>query len=48
MVVCLDRRILSKRYGQAFIASLPKCTVVRTPLSQLPQIAARWIDQGHI
>ncbi|GAB4537470.1 MAG: helicase C-terminal domain-containing protein [Anaerolineae bacterium] len=46
VVVCLDRRILSKRYGQAFIASLPRCTTIRAPLAQLPSTAARWIDEG--
>jgi DNA polymerase-3 subunit epsilon/ATP-dependent DNA helicase DinG len=46
VVVCLDRRVLSKKYGQAFVDSLPKCTPVRAPLSQLPGIAARWIDAG--
>jgi ATP-dependent DNA helicase DinG len=48
VVVCLDRRIISKRYGQAFVDSLPKCTLMRATLSQLPHIAARWIDEGHI
>ncbi len=48
VVVCLDRRVISKRYGQAFIDSLPKCTPVRAPLSQqLPGTAAQWIDEGH-
>jgi DNA polymerase-3 subunit epsilon/ATP-dependent DNA helicase DinG len=46
VVTCLDRRLLSKRYGQAFIDSLPKCTVMRAPLEQLPRSAARWIDEG--
>ena len=46
VVVCLDRRVLSKKYGQAFVDSLPRCTPVRAPLSQLPGIAARWIDEG--
>jgi len=48
VVVCLDRRVLSKRYGQAFIDSLPTCTPMRAPLHQLPLAAARWIDEGHI
>ena len=48
VVVCLDRRITSKRYGQAFVLSLPKCTVQHGPLVQLPPLAARWIDEGHI
>jgi ATP-dependent DNA helicase DinG len=48
VIVCLDRRVLSKRYGQAFIRSLPKCTTLRNPLAHLPKLAARWIDEGHI
>jgi ATP-dependent DNA helicase DinG len=48
VVVCLDRRVLSKRYGQAFIASLPKCKTIRSSLAQLPQTAARWIDEGEL
>jgi ATP-dependent DNA helicase DinG len=48
VVVCMDRRILSKRYGQAFIASLPQCTNMQAPLPQLPRAAARWIDEGNI
>ncbi len=48
VVVCLDRRITSKRYGQAFVLSLPRCTVQHGPLAHLPTMAARWIDEGHI
>jgi DNA polymerase-3 subunit epsilon/ATP-dependent DNA helicase DinG len=48
VVVCLDRRIISKRYGQAFVDSLPKCTPLRDYLSKLPPVAALWIDEGHI
>jgi DNA polymerase-3 subunit epsilon/ATP-dependent DNA helicase DinG len=48
VVVCLDRRVISKRYGQAFVDSLPKCTEMRATLSQLPAAAARWIDEGQV
>jgi len=43
VVVCLDRRILSKRYGQAFLRSLPRCTQRVGPMSDLPRSAARWL-----
>ena len=43
VVVCLDRRILSKRYGQAFLHSLPRCTQRVGPMSDLPISAARWL-----
>jgi len=44
VVVILDKRIQTKSYGQAFLDSLPACTVRRGPLVELPNVAARWID----
>jgi predicted DnaQ family exonuclease/DinG family helicase len=44
VVVILDKRLLTKSYGQAFLNSLPECTVKRGPLADLPAAAARWID----
>ena len=43
IVVVLDRRILTKSYGPLFLNSLPECTRMRAPLSQLPQAARRWL-----
>ena len=48
VVVCFDRRLLSKQYGEAFIRSLPACTEQRAPLADLPRLAARWIDEGKL
>ena len=44
IVVVLDKRVLTKRYGEKFLNSLPPCKIVRTPLSELPYTAAQWID----
>jgi DNA polymerase-3 subunit epsilon/ATP-dependent DNA helicase DinG len=44
VVVILDRRIVSKRYGQTFIDSLPTCTVRVGPLANLPRAAAKWLN----
>jgi len=44
VVVILDRRVLSKKYGHMFIDSLPKCTVHSGPMSDLPTKAARWLN----
>jgi DNA polymerase-3 subunit epsilon/ATP-dependent DNA helicase DinG len=44
VVVILDKRLLTKSYGQSFLNSLPECTVKRGPLADLPTEAARWID----
>lgn len=46
VVVVLDKRLLTKRYGAAFLNSLPQCTVHKGPLARLPGMAATWIDTG--
>jgi DNA polymerase-3 subunit epsilon/ATP-dependent DNA helicase DinG len=45
-VVMMDRRLQTKRYGEMFVRSLPSCTTVHGPLTQLPRQAALWIDKG--
>ncbi|NMB62647.1 MAG: DNA polymerase III subunit epsilon [Chloroflexi bacterium] len=44
VVTVLDRRIISKQYGQLFLNSLPVCTQKRGPVEELPALAARWLD----
>jgi DNA polymerase-3 subunit epsilon/ATP-dependent DNA helicase DinG len=44
VVVVLDRRILTKRYGRSFTESLPNCQVVQGSLQELPAMAARWLN----
>jgi predicted DnaQ family exonuclease/DinG family helicase len=44
VVVVLDRRIKSKRYGQAFLDSLPACRVEEAPPAELPALAAAWLE----
>jgi ATP-dependent DNA helicase DinG len=43
VVALFDRRVLTKRYGAAFIDSLPNCSKRIGPMVELPQAAARWI-----
>lgn len=43
IVVVLDKRLISKRYGQQFLQSLPPTSVRRGPLKQLPGLAARFL-----
>ena len=43
VVIILDRRILNKSYGQAFLDSLPTCTVRKGPAGNLPGEVRRWI-----
>jgi len=43
VVVILDRRVVSKAYGRAFVESVPRCTVRAGRLVDLPAAAARWL-----
>ncbi len=43
VVAILDRRVLTKSYGRAFIESLPDCTRRIGPLAELPKAAAKWL-----
>ncbi|MCA1553050.1 MAG: exonuclease, partial [Chloroflexi bacterium] len=43
VVAMLDRRVLTKSYGKAFIASLPKCTERRGLTRDLPSAAVEWL-----
>jgi DNA polymerase-3 subunit epsilon/ATP-dependent DNA helicase DinG len=47
VVVVLDRRILSKSYGAAFLSSLPPCTVRRIPTASVPVAAQRWLESAR-
>jgi DNA polymerase-3 subunit epsilon/ATP-dependent DNA helicase DinG len=47
VVALFDNRVISKRYGQAFLDSLPDCTVQRGTLADLPRVAAAWLDRGQ-
>ncbi len=43
IVVVLDRRLLTKRYGELFLHSLPATRVRQGPLKQLPMLAAKFL-----
>jgi len=44
VVVVLDKRVLTKTYGPAFLNSLPDCTRMRASLAKLPGAAKRWLE----
>ena len=44
VVVVLDRRLLTKKYGRLFIESLPECNKRAGSMRDLPEIAARWLN----
>ncbi len=43
VVIILDRRIQSKRYGAVFLDSIPQCTVLRGPSRDLPGAVESWL-----
>ncbi|NJN19079.1 MAG: DNA polymerase III subunit epsilon, partial [Oscillochloris sp.] len=43
IVVVLDKRLLTKKYGNQFLGSLPNTRVRTGPLAQLPLLAARFL-----
>ncbi|MDP2673558.1 MAG: helicase C-terminal domain-containing protein [Dehalococcoidia bacterium] len=45
VVAVLDRRIVSKSYGAAFLDSLPPCRVREAPLRELAALTAEWLGQ---
>jgi DNA polymerase-3 subunit epsilon/ATP-dependent DNA helicase DinG len=44
VVAILDRRILTKQYGRAFLESLPECTTHLGALAELPRSATQWLN----
>ena len=44
VVVILDKRVLTKKYGRQFIESLPVCTTKVGTVIDLPKIAAKWLE----
>ena len=44
VVVILDKRVLTKRYGRQFIDSLPGCTTKVGTVIDLPKAAAKWLE----
>jgi DNA polymerase-3 subunit epsilon/ATP-dependent DNA helicase DinG len=45
VVAILDRRLHTKRYGRAFLDSLPDCTVRVGSANDLPELASRWLER---
>ena len=46
-ILVLDKRIIARSYGKAFLDSIPPCTVRTTPLSTVPGQAAEWAKSGR-
>jgi predicted DnaQ family exonuclease/DinG family helicase len=48
VVVLLDKRVLTKTYGSAFLEAIPKCTFRRGSIQDLPRLAAQWLAGQEI
>jgi DNA polymerase-3 subunit epsilon/ATP-dependent DNA helicase DinG len=46
VIVILDRRLMSKQYGAAFLNALPGPSIVRAPLSMLEKHVRDWLAKG--
>ena len=46
IVAIFDSRVTTKNYGSTFLSSLPDCTVKKSPLSALPEIAVNWLKKA--
>ncbi len=46
VAVIFDKRLQTKRYGSAFLDSIPRCSVSRGSAQDLPATVARWLDGG--
>ncbi len=47
VVVVLDQRIISRRYGRVFLESIPECTVSKGSLRELSREVEKWLAVAH-
>jgi DNA polymerase-3 subunit epsilon/ATP-dependent DNA helicase DinG len=43
VVAVFDKRVISKQYGQLFLDALPRCSIRRGRMADLPDAAAQWL-----
>ena len=44
-VIILDKRVITKRYGQMFVDALPECTVLRQRADRVGELTLRWLNR---
>ena len=47
IVICLDKRLLTKRYGELFLEALPACTVIRQRADRIEELVTRWMGRDR-
>ena len=46
-IIVLDRRITGRSYGQAFLRSIPPCTLKPSNLATVGALAADWVRENR-
>lgn len=47
VVLVLDKRVVTKRYGQMFLEALPGCTIVRQRAERIEELIGRWMTRDR-
>jgi len=47
VVLILDKRVITKRYGELFLNALPDCTLLRQRTDRIPEILDRWENRDR-
>lgn len=47
VVLVLDKRVVTKRYGQMFLEALPECTIVRQRTDRIEELIGRWLARDR-
>ena len=45
VVIVLDKRVLTKRYGQSFLEALPPATILRQRNNRIGELTLRWLNR---
>lgn len=45
VVIVLDKRVMTKRYGELFVQALPTCTIVRQRCNRIGELTLRWMNR---
>ena len=45
VVIVLDKRVLTKRYGQSFLEALPPSTILRQRNNRIGELTLRWLNR---
>lgn len=47
IVLVLDKRVITKRYGQMFLEALPDCTIIRQRSDRIEELIGRWLARDR-